>query len=297
MNLVVTLAFAGLGAGLLLALRPLVTPAPHRTAEAQAVAGLPPALRRPLERYIERRAGKGATTAAQFGLVLLTGLILGVAVLFPFFSLGAVFPAVLAAFVAGQMYLQAQELRRTARLDEQALEFLTLAVANLAAAAHSAPARVIGGLLASAEAPLREEIAAILPPLQGGKDFRPALEDVLETTRSARLRRVLHLWRASEEETLGPAGQAARFQALFEQERLLESLRRETLLAVRKAQSSMYVVIGIIPALVAVMMALVPAFREAYMNTLLGHLGLGIILALEFLAVFLSRRIVRAALK
>lgn len=297
MNLVVTLAFAGLGAGLLLALRPLVTPAPHRAAEARAVAGLPPALRRPLERYIERRAGKGATTAAQFGLVLLTGLILGVAVLFPFFSLGAVFPAVLAAFVAGQMYLQAQELRRTARLDEQALEFLTLAVANLAAAAHSAPARVIGGLLASAEAPLREEIAAILPPLQGGKDFRPALEDVLETTRSARLRRVLHLWRASEEETLGPAGQAARFQALFEQERLLESLRRETLLAVRKAQSSMYVVIGIIPALVAVMMALVPAFREAYMNTLLGHLGLGIILALEFLAVFLSRRIVRAALK
>lgn len=297
MNLVVVLALAGLGTGLLMALRPGGRPSPYREAEARAVAALPVDLRRRMERYIEKRAGKGAATAAQFGMVLLSSLILGAAALFPFFSLGAVFPAVLVAFISGQMYLQAQELKRTARLDEQALEFLTLAVANLAAAAHSAPARVIGGLLASAEAPLREEVAAILPPLQGGKDFRPALEDVLDTTRSGRLRRVLHLWRASEEETLGPAGQAARFQALFEQERLLESLRRETLLAVRKAQSSMYVVIGIIPALVAVMMALVPAFREAYVNTLLGHLGLGIILALEFLAVFLSRRIVRAALK
>ena len=297
MNLVVALGFAGLGTGLLLALRPAVRRSSHLAAEARRVAALPPSLRRPLERYIEQRAGRGATTAGQFALVLLASLILGTAVLLPFFSLGAVLPAVLIAFVVGQMYLQAQELKRTARLDEQALEFLTLAVANLSAAARSAPALVLGELLAAAETPLREEVAAILPPLQGGKDFRPVLEDVLDTTRSARLRRVLHLWRASEEETLGPTAQAARFQALFEQERLMEALRRETLLSVRKAQSSMYVVCGIIPALVAAMMALVPAFRQAYVETLLGHLGLALILMLEFLAVFLSRRIVRAALK
>lgn len=296
MNLIVVVAFAGLGIGLLLALRPVTVPAPYRTAEARRVATLPPAWRRLLEHYIEQRAGRGAATARQLGLVLLASLIVGGAALLPFFSVGAVIPAVLGAFVAGQLYLQAQELKRTARLDEQALEFLTLAVANLSAV-HTAPALVLGGLLAAAEAPLQEEVAAILPPLQGGKDFRPALEDVLELTRSARLRRVLHLWRASEEETLGPAAQAARFQALFEQERLMETLRRETLLTVRKAQFSMYVVIGIIPALVAVMMVLVPSFREAYMNTLLGRLGLALILALEFLAIFLSRRIVRAALK
>jgi hypothetical protein len=59
----------------------------------------------------------------------------------------------------------------------------------------------------------------------------------------------------------------------------------------------MYVVCGLIPALVAVMMALVPVFRVAYVETDLGHLGLALILMLEFLAIFLSRRIVRAALK
>ena len=297
MNVVVALSLAGLGLGLLLALRPAGRRSPHLAAEARRVAALPPALRRPLERYIEQRAGRGATTAGQLGLVLLTSLILGCAALLPFFKLGAVLPAVLGTFIVGQLYLQAQELQRTARLDEQALEFLTLAVANLAAAAHAAPALVLGRLLAAAEAPLREEVAAILPPLQGGQDFRPALEDVLETTRSNRLRRVLHLWRASEEETLGPTAQAARFQALFEQERLLEGLRREILLSVRKGQSSMYVVCGLIPALVAVMMALVPSFRVAYVETDLGHLGLALILMLEFLAVFLSRRIIRAALR
>ena len=297
MNLIVALGFAGLGMGLLLVLWPAGRRSPHLTAEARRVAALPPPLRRPLERYIEQRAGRGATTAGQFALVLLASLVLGAAALFPFFRLGAVLPAVLVAFIVGQLYLQAQEQKRTARLDEQALEFLTLAVANLAAAAHAAPALVLGRLLAAAEAPLGEEVAAILPPLQGGKDFRPALEDVLTTTRSGRLRRVLHLWRASEEETLGPTAQAARFQALFEQERLMEGLRRETLLAVRKGQSSMYVVCGLIPALVAVMMVLVPAFRQAYIETDLGHLGLALILMLEFLAVFVNRRIIRAALR
>lgn len=294
MNAVVALLFL-LAVGLSLALYRPLPPSPHREREAREVSGLPAEVRRRLERYIERRAGAGAVGAGQMVLVLLSAFLGAGALLFPFFSLGAVVPAVAAALVVGEFYLQAQEAKRTGRLDAQTLDLLTTAAASLAAARLS-PAKVVGELLERSDAPLREEVSPILAPLQAGKDFLPALEDVMDRTRSNRLRRFLHLWRASEEEALGPAGQAERFRALFEQERLLEGLRREVLLSVRRVQFSMYVVIALIPLLVGAMMVLVPDFRAAY-TTPLGNLGLAFILLLEFGVVVLSRRIVRQALR
>ncbi len=297
MNPLLLLGLAVLAAGLGLVLHRPALPSPHREAEARDVAALPPELRRQMERYIEQRAGRGAATVGQLALVLLAALLGAVALLFPFFKLAAVIPAVVTALIVAQFYLQAQETKRRAALDKQALTLLRRAVANLSGTSNVSPARLVGNLLLRAGEPLGQEVAAILPPLQGGQNFLPALEDVMETTRSARLRRVLHLWRASEEERLGPAGQAARFRALAAQEKLLERLTRKTKLSVKKAQGSMYVVIGIIPALVAVMMAMVPEFRNAYMHNLLGQFGLAMILGLEFLVVWISRRIIAAALQ
>ncbi len=297
MNEWVLLALVILAAGLWLVLRRPALPAPYREAEAREIAALPPELRRPLERYIEQRAGRGAATVGQLTLVLLAALLGATALLVPFFKLAAVLPALVTALVVAQFYLQAQEAKRKAAIDQQSLTLLRRATANLSGTSTVSPARLMGNLLARAGGPLGEEVAPILPPLEGGQSFLPALEDVLEATRSTRLRRVLHLWRASEEEHLGPAGQAARFRALANQEKILERLTRKTRLSVKKAQGSMYVVIGIIPALVAVMMAMVPEFRHAYMHNLLGQFGLAVILALEFVVIWLSRRIIAAALQ
>jgi len=289
-----------LAAGLLLALVPgaavRAQAAPSLVLEVRAAQGLAPELRRRFERYIERRTG-GTVRAGHLALVLLCAFLVSGALLFPFFSLGAVLPAVLIAYVAGQLYLQAQEGRRVNALEEQTLELLTLAEANLSASARLSPARLIGDLLAQEGDPLREETAAIQAALGAGRDFLPALEDLMLHTRSMRLRRFLHLWRASEQEALSPQGQAARFRALVEQERLQEKLRQDILAAVLKAQSSMYIVMGIIPALVGVMMLMVPEFRNAYIGNPLGQLGLTFILAAELLVVILSRRIVARALR
>lgn len=295
MNGFVLLFLILLAVGLSLVLWRPLPPSPHREAEERGLAALPAELRRRMERYIERRAGVGAVGTGRMVIVLLATFLGAGALLFPFFSLGAVVPAAATAWVVGELYLQTQEARRTGLLEAQTLDLLTTASASLSAA-RLAPAKVIGELLSRAEAPLREEVSPILAPLQAGKNFLPVLEDVMDRTRSARLRRFLHLWRASEEEALGPAGQAERLRALFEQERLMESLRREVLISVRRVQFSMYVVIAIIPLLVLVMMLLVPDFRSAY-TTPIGRFGLALILLLEFGVVVLSRRIVRQALR
>jgi Flp pilus assembly protein TadB len=297
MNLLVPLLFVLLGGGLLLIVWRPAPPTPYQDREAREVEGEPPPMRRRLERLIEARAGRGAATAGQFTMVLLCAFLIGGGLLFPFFRMGSVVVAVGVAYLVGQLYLQRQEARRTAQLDEQSMDLIALSVANLSASAASAPAQVIKRLLEESDPPLREEVQPIVHLLGLARDFRPGLEDTILSTRSERLRRFLHLWRTSEEETLGPKGQTARFRALFEEERMMETLRRETRLSARKAQFSMWVVVAIIPALLTVMMLMVPAFRHFYMESPLGKMGLVVILVLEVLAIYVSRRLVNAALR